>query len=121
MDSIVERYEKQLKAKIIAVDFDNTITLPCPYPNACRLDKRAKKYLDKLHEKGYRLILWSARIEKDYEDAYNMCVNDYGMPYIEKDSNDPYTADYIIIPGDSYLRLMSPIGATPRHSIDYFL
>ena len=62
MDNIVERYEKQLKAKIIAVDFDNTITLPCPYPNACKLDKRAKKYLDKLHEKGYRLILWSARI-----------------------------------------------------------
>ena len=35
-------------------------------------------------------------------------------------SNDAYVADYVLIPGDSYLRLMSPSG-TPRHSLDYIL
>ena len=35
-------------------------------------------------------------------------------------SNDAYVADNIVIPGNSYLRLMSP-GSTPRHSIDYIL
>lgn len=85
---IVEKYNRQLKARIIAVDFDNTITLPCPYPYTGELNKTAKKYLDKLHNKGYRLVLWSARIEKDYEEAYNLCVNKFGMPYIEKDTDD---------------------------------
>lgn len=35
-------------------------------------------------------------------------------------SNDAYVADNVVIPGNSYLRLMSP-GSTPRHSIDYIL
>ena len=33
-------------------------------------------------------------------------------------SNDAYIADNILIPDDSYLRLLSPSG-TPRHSLDY--
>lgn len=35
-------------------------------------------------------------------------------------SNDAYVADYVLIPGDSYLRLLSP-SSTPRHSLDYIL
>lgn len=87
-DELAKKYNEQLKMKIIAVDFDRTITLPCPYPETGKLNKIAKKYLDKLHNKGYRLILWSARIPENYEEAYQLCVNDFNMPYMEKDSDE---------------------------------
>ena len=40
------------KQKIIAVDYDDTITLYAPYPQKAYLNPKAKKYLNKLNEKG---------------------------------------------------------------------
>ena len=71
--------------KIIAVDYDDTITLYAPYPERADLNPKAKKYLDKLHEKGYTLVLWSARDGKDYDKAYNRCINEFGLTYLEKE------------------------------------
>ena len=39
------------KQKIIAVDYDDTITLYAPYPQKAYLNPKAKKYLNKLNEK----------------------------------------------------------------------
>ena len=36
------------KQKIIAVDYDDTITLYAPYPQKAYLNPKAKKYLNKL-------------------------------------------------------------------------
>lgn len=78
-------YMKQAKSKIIAVDYDDTITEKRPYPEEAPLNKLAKKYLDKLHEAGFEIVLWSARLEKDYIGAYERCVSEFQMPYIKKD------------------------------------
>lgn len=82
-----EEYFNPLKTKIIAVDYDNTITMYAPYPHPAPLNPEAKKYLDKLHDKGYILVLWSARNKKDYDEAYNRCINEFGLDYLEKDSD----------------------------------
>lgn len=82
-----KKYWAQAHAGIIAVDYDNTITKYRPYPELAPLDKKAKKYLDKLHEKGFTLILWSCRIKEDYDAAYDRCINEFDMPYMLKDSD----------------------------------
>lgn len=84
-DKQVQAFKNQLARKVIAVDFDDTITIFRPYPEKGPLNPLAKKYLTKLHEKGYELVLWSARICESYEDAYNRCINEFGMPFIKKD------------------------------------
>lgn len=86
MKHSLESYVKQLGEKLIAVDFDNTITHICPYPEKGKLNLIAKKYLTKLHNKGYRLVLWSARLSEGYEEAYSRCIFEFDMPFIERDS-----------------------------------
>lgn len=81
-----KEYEKQLNENIIAVDFDDTITEVRPYPQRAPLNKDAKKYLDKLHEQGFTIVLWSSRMETDYNEAYDRCINEFNMPYIIKDN-----------------------------------
>ena len=94
MDSkeVIERYKKQLSMKLIAVDFDDTITYYRPYPEKGPLNPTAKKYLTKLHEAGYELVLWSARMTMSYEEAYNRCVGEFGMPFIKRDSKNMFMA-----------------------------
>lgn len=72
--------------KIIAVDFDDTITEHRPYPEKAPLNKTAKKYLDKLNNLGFKLVLWTARKGKDYEEAYDRCINEFGLTYLLKDN-----------------------------------
>ena len=90
MDDIkaVEKYKKHLNDKIIAVDFDDTITLYRPYPEKGPLNPEAKKYLTKLHEKGYELVLWSARLPESHAEAYDRCINEFDMPFIKEDSDE---------------------------------
>lgn len=86
MNPTWEQIQNQLKQKIIAVDFDETITNYTPYPIQGTLRKDAEKYLHKLKEKGYRLILWSARFDCNYRKAIELC-NEWGLP-IEEDTQD---------------------------------
>ena len=76
------------KQKIIAVDYDDTITLYAPYPQKAYLNPKAKKYLNKLKEKGYILVLWSARNLRDYDEAYDRCINEFGLSFMKKDSSN---------------------------------
>ena len=85
---IQKRYEYQALGRVIAVDFDSTITEHRPYPQKAPLNKKAKKYLDMLHEKGFRIVLWTSRLPDDYEEAYNRCINEFGLTYIIKDSDE---------------------------------
>lgn len=86
-------YHKQYQGKYIAVDYDDTITLPRPYPEKAPLNPQAKKYLTLLHEAGYKLVLWTARCGDAYEEAWDRCINEFGLPLI-RDSKE-------LIHGDS--------------------
>ena len=81
-----EKYFTQANSNIIGIDFDDTITEHRPYPERAPLNKTAKKYLDKLHEAGFILVLWTARIGEDYDDALYRCHNEFGMRYILSDN-----------------------------------
>ena len=84
-EEFMSRYLSQAKSKLIAVDFDDTITFPRPYPEKAPLNPKAKKYLDKLNKAGFTLVLWTSRLHGDYEEAYERCVGEFNMPYFKKD------------------------------------
>lgn len=67
------------RKKIIAVDFDDTITLPSPYPITGELNPEAKKYLKLLYNKGYSLILWTSRVGIYYDEALRLII-DWDLP-----------------------------------------
>lgn len=55
--------------KVIAVDFDGTITEDIPYPLHAEIRPEAKVYIKKLYELGFTLVLWTARKEADYAEC----------------------------------------------------
>lgn len=57
--------------KIIAIDYDGTITDNTPFPNEAKIRPEAVKYIKLLYEKGYKLVLWTAR----YGDYYTQCID----------------------------------------------
>ena len=59
-------------SKIIAIDFDGTITENEQFPKKAAIRNDAIKYIPKLHEKGYILVLWTAR----YGEYYRDCIYD---------------------------------------------
>ena len=83
---IQKRYEYQALGRVIAVDFDSTITEHRPYPQRAPLNKTAKKYLDKLNARGFRIVLWTSRLQEDLDEAYNRCIKEFGLFYIIKDN-----------------------------------
>ena len=54
---------------IIAIDFDDTITEPSPYPITGKVRKDAIKYITKLYLDGHKLILWTCREGKYLNEA----------------------------------------------------
>lgn len=57
---------------LIAVDFDETIVYSHPFPKIKGLRKGAKKYINKLHQKGYHITIWTCRTDKETrKDASN--------------------------------------------------
>lgn len=55
--------------KTIAVDFDGTITKYSPYPIMGDIRPQIKPFLQKLHDNGYRLVLYTCRTGKYYNEA----------------------------------------------------
>lgn len=72
--------------KIVAIDFDDTITIKRPYPEVAPLNKRAKKYITKIHDLGYELVFWSARKGDDHNFAFDRCLYEFELPFIKCDS-----------------------------------
>lgn len=54
---------------IIAIDYDETITDNTPRPFEGKIRPEAREYIRKLYEKGYTLILWTARQDPYYQEA----------------------------------------------------
>lgn len=59
--------------KIIAIDFDNTITYPSPYPVMGDIRPDAVRVIKSLKNK-YILLLWTARTGKYLEEALDLLV-----------------------------------------------
>lgn len=57
--------------KIIAVDFDGTITKSSPYPITGKIRPEAVRVLKRLKEK-YIILLWTARTGEDLKEALNL-------------------------------------------------
>lgn len=88
--------------KVIAIDYDETITDNTPYPKEGNIRPEAIKYIKLLHSKGYKLILWSARKEPYYsqclqrlreEDLYKYFSFDYNIGFTGKLIADFYIDD----------------------------
>lgn len=65
--------------KIIAIDFDDTITLPSNYPITGKLNPKAKKYIELLAKNGYECVLWTSRSGEYYEEACNL-IKQWKLP-----------------------------------------
>jgi hypothetical protein len=93
----------------------------CPYSgtsNGIRVNSTIASGVYDITIKPYR---WKEDAATDYTLQYS--TDNENWTTVEtvsfaSTSNDAYVADNILIPGDSYLRLLSP-GSTPRHAIDY--
>lgn len=51
---------------ILAVDFDLTLVNSHPFPKIQGFRKGAVKYLNKLYDEGYCIIIWTCRTDKDH-------------------------------------------------------
>ena len=85
MDKLNEMYLEQ-SHKVIAVDYDGTITLEQEFGKKADLNPEAKKYLDLLNEKGFKIVLWTARLYDNYKGVLERCHKEFNMPYILEDS-----------------------------------
>jgi hydroxymethylpyrimidine pyrophosphatase-like HAD family hydrolase len=95
-----------MKSKILAVDFDGTI-VEDKYPKVGKPMLFAVETLQKLHNEGYQLILWTYRSGQALEDAIGFCkkngielasVNSSfsGEVFDEKTQSRKINADYFI-------------------------
>lgn len=89
------------KIKVIAIDFDETITDNTPYPYKGKIRKEAIKYIKKLYEKGYKLVLWTARKEKYYFEALDQLRESdiykyFSFDYLEVGYTGKLIADFYI-------------------------
>lgn len=55
---------------ILALDFDETISIT-DWPTIVGLRKGAKKYINKLFDRGYYIIVWTCRHGRNEDEAYN--------------------------------------------------
>jgi len=89
-------------SKLIAIDFDDTITNFAPYPHTGTLNKKAEKYIRLLVENGYTLILWTARTGENYKEACKL-IEEWNLP-IKLDDKSKYEH-----------------GTTGKISVDFFI
>lgn len=66
--------------KTMCIDFDNTLTEYSQFPETGNLRKSCKEVLDKLHEAGYFLVLYTSREGVDFEECIKIC-EDNKLPF----------------------------------------
>ena len=76
---------------IVAIDFDGTI-VEHKYPKIGDFIKDAKKYINKLYDEGYYIIIWTCRAGHQLIDMINF-LDESGVKYHKINEN----ADFDII------------------------
>lgn len=75
---------------ILAIDFDNTIVKVKDFPNIFRIRKGAAKYINKLYDQNYHIIIWTCRTDSDHcydnSDAKRF-LNKKGIRYHSMNDN----------------------------------
>lgn len=90
-----------MKNKIIAIDFDGTITDNTPYPVCGNLRQDAAFYIKQLYNLGYILVLWTARKDNYYLEAINKLkewniYKFFSFDYLDKTTSGKIYADFYI-------------------------
>lgn len=73
--------------RIIAIDFDGTLNDGC-YPDCSHPNMYIIRRALEERAKGAKLILWTAREEKDLDDAVNACKS-WGLEFDAVNENIP--------------------------------
>jgi len=74
-----------MKMPVLAVDFDGTITDKNEFPEANKLKKDCKDVLNRLHDKGCIIILWTCRTGDTLDKATMYCKdNEIPIDYVNK-------------------------------------
>jgi len=74
--------------KIIAVDFDCTLTLDNPYPDVGRPNPIAIELMKAFRQQGGKLILWTCRYGEELKKAISMCKT-HGLLFDAVNDNLP--------------------------------
>lgn len=75
------------KGLIITIDYDGTIVHD-DYPRPGTLKLNAKEVINRLHEEGHHIIIWTCRIYKPLEDAIKL-LEDNGIFYRQVNEHHP--------------------------------
>lgn len=78
--------DKKFNKKVIAVDFDGTITTGDSYPEIGTVDEKAVEVINKIKNKGHEIIIWTCRDSWVIEET----LLDYGIKYDSINENTPY-------------------------------
>lgn len=97
-------------SKVIAIDFDETITDNTPYPITGKIREEAKLYIPKLYNLGYTLILWTCRVDKDLKEAINYLEDNNLLQYFKYINDDGLGRNCKKIVADFYIDDRSCIG-----------
>ena len=89
-----------IKNKIVAIDFDGTITENLPFPQVANIRDEAKIYIPKLYQLGCKLVLWTARKEPYYSECINILKEHNLLKYFSFDYDTGYSGKLI---ADFYL------------------
>lgn len=77
---------------ILAVDFDETLVHSHPFPKIKGFRRGARKYISKLYNEGYYIIIWTCRTDKDEcldeTDAWYFLIRE-GVKYNKINQNHP--------------------------------
>lgn len=81
-------------SKTICIDFDKTITDDTPYPQTGKVRKEVPEQIKQLKEMGYRLVLYTSRVGKDFFEAKEICER-YDLPFDDYIQGKEYARFYI--------------------------
>ena len=102
--------KKNNKFKLIAIDFDETITDNTPFPITGNIRPEAIKYITLLHKKGYSLILWTCRQDKYLEEALDILKQKDLLKYFKYINDDGKNRKSRKVEADFYIDDKSYIG-----------
>ena len=90
-------------SKVIAIDFDETITDNTPYPIMGNLRPEAIKYIKLLYFNGYTLILWTSRQDEYLQEALHLLNNNNLLKYFTFINDDGLNRNCRKIVDDFYI------------------
>lgn len=62
-----------MNSKVIAIDFDGTITKDSKYPITGVIDLNAIDHIKKIKKLGHKIILWTCREGDELKEAIDLC------------------------------------------------